>query len=156
MMGAVQSDRPLRIVYRAEWLGHEVGPRSSRPWKDFRSAVNGEPGDQGREVIDVCGQYRLRQPDRDAHEVGIDDIGHPSASQDHADRVAVVERVNRDAAEEPRQASLPGTAAPYLCDHRMRRAERRLMTQGSGEKLLRRAVPPIERDQEPRVEDQRS
>ncbi len=88
--------------------------------------------------------------------MGIDDIGRPSASQDQADRVAVFERVNRDIAEEPREASLTGTVAPYLCDHRMRRVERRLMAQGSGEKLLRRAVPPIERDQEPRVEDQRS
>lgn len=129
---------------------------SSRPWQDPRSAVKGEPGDQRRKVIDVCGEYRLRQSDRDAHEVGIDHIGHPDASQDQADRVAVVERVNRNAAEEPRQASLTGTVSPYLCDHRMRRAERRLMTQGSGEKFLRRAVPPIERDQEPRVENQRS
>ena len=106
------------------------------------------------EVRDIAGQDRLGQSQCNGDEMGIDDVGRPRPGENAAHGDTVVEWMDDHGVEESSEAGLPGPVAPHLSDDRMRRGERRAMTQRRCQKFLGSTFAAVDRDEEPSVKNQ--
>lgn len=104
--------------------------------------------------MNIASEYRLRAPYGHHDKVGVDHVAGTRASEQTANFMSVIKSDHDDGLQKSGQACLSGAIAPHLGHHRMRRRQRRPVSQCCGQKLLGSAFASIDRDEEPGVKNQ--